>query len=230
MIVATFNASTGWAGKSIAYEGSQFVLDGHGVISAEDVMKYDQDGQLAWDSDGTRAWVGSMAAKPAQVPPQSPGSASSPTTRPADDGRTPGQKTASIAGVFLLVIGLIMFFYFAAAFDTSVAVDYSATGGNSFGFPDRVNNIGLMQERNTGLVVGIVLAVGGGVLMVIGRKRPVPATPPPGGAVAASSATAALGDSGVVGELERLDALRASGALTEEEFEALKMRLLGGST
>ena len=49
MIVATFNASTGWAGKSIAYEGSQFVLDGHGVISAEDVMKYDQDGQLAWD-------------------------------------------------------------------------------------------------------------------------------------------------------------------------------------
>ena len=162
---------------------------------------------------------------------ESPGSASSPTTRPADDGRTPGQKTASIAGVFLLVIGLIMFFYFAAAFDTSVAVDYSATGGRTpLAFLIESTNIGLMQERNTGLVVGIVLAVGGGVLMVIGRKRPVPATPPPGGAVAASSATAALGDSGVVGELERLDALRASGALTEEEFEALKMRLLGGST
>ena len=230
MIVATFNASTGWAGKSIAYEGSHFVLDGHGIISAADVMKYDQEGQLEWDSDGTRAWVGSMAAKPDQAPPPPPGSASSSTTRPAGDDRTPGQKAASIAGIFLLVIGLIMFFYFAAVFDTSVTVDYSATGGNSFGFPDRVNNIGLMQERNVGIVVGIVLAVGGGVLMVIGRKRPVPATPSPGGAVRASSATAALGDSAVVSELERLDVLRASGALTEDEFAALKTRLLGGST
>jgi hypothetical protein len=227
MIVATFNASTGWAGKAITYEGSQFVLEGHGVISAADVMRYGQEGQLSWDSDGTRAWVGSMAARPGPAP-RAPASASPPTARPATDGRTPGQKAASIAGLFLLVIGLIMFFYFAAAFDTSVAVDYSATGGNSLGFPDRVNNIGLMQERDVGIVAGLVLAVGGGVLMVIGRKRATAAAPHSTGAVGTSLATAATGQAGVVGELERLIALRASGAITEQEFASLKARLLGG--
>jgi hypothetical protein len=42
---------------------------------------------------------------------------------------------------------------------------------------------------------------------------------------AAASATGTAGDP--VAQLERLDALRQSGALTQEEFDAQKKRLLG---
>jgi len=38
-----------------------FVLEGHGPISAQDVMEYDSQGHLAWATDGTRAWVEAMA-------------------------------------------------------------------------------------------------------------------------------------------------------------------------
>src|SRR5450759_2050681 len=61
MLIATFNSSTGWAGKTINFEDDHFVLEGHGHISAANVMKYDAKGQLTWTNDGTRAWVGSRA-------------------------------------------------------------------------------------------------------------------------------------------------------------------------
>jgi hypothetical protein len=38
------------------------VLDGHGAVSAADVMGYDREGHLDWSSEGMRAWVGSKAA------------------------------------------------------------------------------------------------------------------------------------------------------------------------
>jgi hypothetical protein len=61
MLVARFNETTEWAGKTIAFENGGFVLDGHGPISAVHVMEYDRQGLLVWASDGTRAWVGSKA-------------------------------------------------------------------------------------------------------------------------------------------------------------------------
>jgi hypothetical protein len=62
MIVATFNASTGWAGKCITREGEYFILEGYGGLRAVDVMQYDAAGQIDWHSDGMRALVGSLAA------------------------------------------------------------------------------------------------------------------------------------------------------------------------
>ena len=44
----------------------------------------------------------------------------------------------------------------------------------------------------------------------------------------AAPATSAAGGDDMISQLERLSALRASGALTEEEFEAQKARILGG--
>ena len=57
MIVATFNATTGWAGRNITWQDDRLVLEGHGVITAFDVMGYDGQGHLDWPSEEMRAWA-----------------------------------------------------------------------------------------------------------------------------------------------------------------------------
>lgn len=76
MLIATFGSSTGWAGKTITRESEYFILQDHGPITATDVMEYDQQRQLVWANEGTRAWVGSLGgslplpvAHPAQADP-----------------------------------------------------------------------------------------------------------------------------------------------------------------
>jgi len=61
MLIATFGPTTAWVGMQITREGDAFVLEGHGPISAADIMEYDRLGHLVWVNDGTRAWVGSKA-------------------------------------------------------------------------------------------------------------------------------------------------------------------------
>ena len=62
MPIATFAASTQWAGIGITWNGRDFVLDGHGPVAPQDVMHYDSQGWLVWADEGTRAWVGARAA------------------------------------------------------------------------------------------------------------------------------------------------------------------------
>ena len=57
MVIATFGPSTGWSGRSITYDAGQFVLEGHGPISAANVNNYDELSQLIWAYDGLREWV-----------------------------------------------------------------------------------------------------------------------------------------------------------------------------
>jgi hypothetical protein len=57
MQVATFNATTGWAGRQILWQDERLVLDGYGVITAADVMEYDRQGQLDWPSTEMRSWA-----------------------------------------------------------------------------------------------------------------------------------------------------------------------------
>jgi len=199
MLIATFGATTGWAGKTITEEGDAFLLEGHGPISAADVMEYDRQGHLLWADEGTRAWIGSLAG--AQPPPRTDSisaqvrAATTADSRPAasliqkTDSRTDGQKAAGLIGLLLLVLGIGVAGYFLLFFDVSVPVDYQ--GNNSFGLPERVNNIGLMADRNNGIIIGLVLAVAGGVLMFVGRKRS--AAEAPTGAGAAGVAPAAKG-------------------------------------
>lgn len=69
MLIATFNETTGWAGKRITYETGHFLLEGHGRISPINVMSYDEKGQLRWADHGIRAWVGGLAqTQPASRP------------------------------------------------------------------------------------------------------------------------------------------------------------------
>jgi len=72
MLVATFGPTTEWVGKTITFENGQFVLEGHGPITAQDTMTYDREGHLQWAYDGLRAWVGGIAGG---APSQSSGAA-----------------------------------------------------------------------------------------------------------------------------------------------------------
>lgn len=181
MLIATFGPSTGWAGKTITFDNNTFTLEGHGLINAADVMEYDRQGHLAWASEGTRAWVGSKAAtSTTEEAVGSVGHAQTPSQhsradRDKTDERTGGQQAASVLGLLLLICGLMAAVFFGAIFDVSVEVPYT---GPSFGLPDRVNNVGLMADRQNGIIFGFAAAIAGGALMFVGRKRTRSQAPP----------------------------------------------------
>jgi len=63
MPVATFRAGTLYADKRIVHERGALVIEGEGALTAAEVMELDGEGQLAWADEGTRAWIGSRAAR-----------------------------------------------------------------------------------------------------------------------------------------------------------------------
>ena len=74
-------------------------------------------------------------------------------------------KTISI---ILIIAGGSLALY-SLTMDTSVAVNYP--NGNSFGFPDRVNNMGLMNDKQNYLMFSGVLLVIGTILFFIDNKK-----------------------------------------------------------
>lgn len=77
MLIATFNDTTGWRDKTITFEDEHFILEGHGPVSPNNIMKYDEKGQLEWAGEGMRAWVGSRSQAASHPPAES--------TRKVDD-------------------------------------------------------------------------------------------------------------------------------------------------
>ncbi len=73
-------------------------------------------------------------------------------------------------GIFLISIGIIGLIYFFQM-DTSVKVNYSK--GNSLGFPERVNNIGLMNEKQNYIIISGILLFSGLLLSLFGNKQRV---------------------------------------------------------
>ena len=98
MLVATFEASAGSAGKTISYENGRFILEGFGPITPKAILDYDRQGQLHWATEGSRAWVQSLTAgAPAPPVPAAP-----------KKGLSRGAKVALALGVVLvaaIVIG-----------------------------------------------------------------------------------------------------------------------------
>ena len=91
-----------------------------------------------------------------QSHPESPqGSPLPPANRDPSDPRT-----FAIIGTLLLIGGLAVAGYFLLAFDTSVV---SGSG--------RVNNLGLMADRQNGIIVGIGLGVVGTIMLTIGFRN-----------------------------------------------------------
>lgn len=79
----------------------------------------------------------------------------------------------SIIGLLLVIGGLIAAAYYLMFFDTSVYVP----GGYGI---DRVNNLGLMADRQNGIIAGIGVALLGGILMLIGFLHPLGRAGPAG--------------------------------------------------
>jgi hypothetical protein len=69
MLIATFGPTTGWAGKSISFEHGRFSLEGHGQISAANVLNYDSQGHLIWANDDLRELVQQTLPPAPPAPP-----------------------------------------------------------------------------------------------------------------------------------------------------------------
>lgn len=95
-----------------------------------------------------------------QNPPASPTIPKSP-----NDSNT---HSLSGLGTFLLWAGILGALYFLFLFDTSVAVDRQAAyylGTN------RVHNIGLMNDRQAGIIASVGAAILGALLVKVGSKK-----------------------------------------------------------
>ena len=70
--------------------------------------------------------------------------------------------------------GLLIFFGIAALIfsmqmDTTIEVKYP--GGSGFGLPERVNNIGLMNEKQNRIILSGILLIGGIILFAVGKTK-----------------------------------------------------------
>lgn len=71
-------------------------------------------------------------------------------------------------GLLLCVLGFAAALYFFAAFDTSVEVPTKEVAGQTIG-GGRVNNLGLMSQRQNAIIISSVVAIIGIVLFMVGR-------------------------------------------------------------
>ena len=91
MVIATFNSATGWAGKTITHDDGVFTLEGHGAISAVDVLTYDRQGHISWAYEGLREWCRGL---PHRAPCRSPSSAD--WSCAASESRQPASKLREV--------------------------------------------------------------------------------------------------------------------------------------
>ena len=71
-----------------------------------------------------------------------------------------GSSGLRILGVLLLIAGLAVAGFFFLAYDTSVESGYG-----------RVNNLGLMADRQNGIIIGIGLGIVGAIMLTIGSRN-----------------------------------------------------------
>jgi hypothetical protein len=82
----------------------------------------------------------------------------------------PPQRQKSSGGLLLLVVGLATLAYFLLFYDTSVEVPATAFMGQSIG-GGRVHNIGLIQNRQNGVMVGSIIAAAGLIWFLVGQPK-----------------------------------------------------------
>ena len=78
-------------------------------------------------------------------------------SNPLNQTNSSGMQTL---GVVMLIAGIALAAYFFLAFDPSVESGYG-----------RVNNIGLMADRQNGIIIGIGLGVAGTIMLAIGSRN-----------------------------------------------------------
>jgi uncharacterized RDD family membrane protein YckC len=104
MLIATFGPSTARVGKTIEFENEVFLLEGHGPVTASDVMRYDSQGHLLWVSEEIRYWAGARAGMPVV-----PRAATTPkSTIPAGPDPAAGDVRATYGNVFHRIIAALI--------------------------------------------------------------------------------------------------------------------------
>lgn len=99
------------------------------------------------------------------APPEVPGPEPEATIQPSIAKSQPRAKTRP--GDILIAAGIVIGSYFLAIYDTSVSVP----GGAVLGI-DRVNNLGLMQNREIGIIVAVlIIAIGVAMRIAEGFKQ-----------------------------------------------------------
>jgi hypothetical protein len=84
--------------------------------------------------------------------------------------RREGSPVFRIVGALLFILGAASAVYYYQFFDTSVDAPTLTVLGQSFG-GGRVHNIGLMQDRQNGLMLGAFGSVVGLALLLYGQRR-----------------------------------------------------------
>lgn len=82
--------------------------------------------------------------------------------------RQSGSPTLRALGAILFIGGLVAAVYYFQYFDTTVASPQIEIFGQTVG-GGRVHNIGLMQERQSGLLIGGAIAAAGFILVLVGQ-------------------------------------------------------------
>lgn len=112
MLVATFGQSTGWAGKTITWEDERFLLEEVGQVTAADVMRYDAEGQIAWEREELRDWVQLVAdfdaASAAAAPPSEPVAVTLEQLQSAVLPVSGWRKTLRITGRIACIVGALI--------------------------------------------------------------------------------------------------------------------------
>jgi hypothetical protein len=85
------------------------------------------------------------------------------------------RKNIQIIGLALIVLGLIMAGCFTMFYDTSVPVpkeslETTKTLASPISIPDRVNNFGKIQDRQTGILGGIGISILGALVLLYGKE------------------------------------------------------------
>ncbi|MCX7826817.1 MAG: hypothetical protein N2689_14850, partial [Verrucomicrobiae bacterium] len=79
-----------------------------------------------------------------------------------------GTQALTFLGVIMFVGGMIGLIYYWQFFDTSVSVPIERFFGQTFG-GGRVHNIGLMQERQSGMIISGIAAALGFICVLLGQ-------------------------------------------------------------
>lgn len=92
----------------------------------------------------------------------------SPYLRDLRARRSSGNPGLRVVGALMFIGGVVALGYFFLFFDTSVAVPTQVIFGQAIG-GGRVNNLGLMQDRQLGITVGGIATGLGFVCMLVGE-------------------------------------------------------------
>ncbi len=143
--------------------------------------------RLPW-ADAPRATTAPVASTPVALPDPPP--VALPPTPSTPPSVAEGLHPIVAVGGLMMGLGLLASAYFFFIFDPSVS-------GSFMGHNIHVNNIGLLADRQNGILIGMGSAIVGAILFGVGRSLPPPQVAPGNGArlyvILAISALAFLG-------------------------------------